>query len=139
MSLTALFLIASINLDLPPDLLKSICTVESGLNTKAYKPKDGKSPSYGVCQIKEATARFVGFKGTKQQLMKPEVNIYYAGKYLKYQHNRYHDWTRAICAFNKGSSTSSGLSPYLGKVLNAYFGRKEEEFAFGARWGHRAF
>lgn len=65
---------------------------------------DGNSPSYGVCQIKLETARYLGFSGTAKQLMKPENNIFWAGKYLSMQLKRYNnDPRKAVAAYNAGT------------------------------------
>lgn len=63
----------------------------------------------------------MGFKGDKKELLKPEVNILYAGKYLAYQHKRYNNWSRAVNAYNRGFSESNAGSEYINKVFNRYF------------------
>lgn len=104
-------------LNLPNGLLESICFVESGHNIEALSPQDGGSPSLGICQVKLASAKAVGFKGTAKQLMQPEINIHYAAKILSYQLTRYDfNYPRAITAYNKGRSDGSGFSAYYRKV-----------------------
>lgn len=127
MDLAFIFLATSVTLGLPPGLLDSVCFVESGHNHKAYVEKDGNSPSHGICQLKLAAARQVGFKGSAKDLMKPETNIYYSGKFLRYQYGRYKNWARAVTAYNRGSSTGDGSSGYLAKVFARYADYRPKE------------
>lgn len=126
--LLPLFIAISAELNLPTGLLYTLCRVESNLNPKAYKPKDGNSPSYGLCQVKYETAKLVGFKGKPKDLMDPRTNINVAGRILASQYKRYGNWAKAVCAYNKGSSTSHGGSRYLAKVFDAYFSVRPEGF-----------
>lgn len=105
--------------DVPYRLLEAICTVESSLNANAKHPHDGDGTSYGLCQIKEATAREMGFEAKVNVLMDPSVNAYYAAKYLRFQMDRYEDdWIRAVAAYNKGSSHYRiSNQEYVNKVL----------------------
>ena len=92
--------------EVPPDLLVSICTVESSLNPKAINRNDGGKGrhSIGLCQIQLRTAKWLGFRGTQKELYDPETNARFAAKYLRYQLGRYdHIWTYAIAAYNAGS------------------------------------
>ena len=88
---------------IPPALLLSVCFTESGFRN-TLSPTDGKSASYGVCQVKLATARMFNPKVHASTLMNPKVNAMYAAIYLKYQLRRYgYDVRRAVCAYNSGS------------------------------------
>src|SRR5690349_1394055 len=62
----------------PLRILSAICFVESRHNPRALNKYDGGSPSYGLCQIKEKTARFMGFTGPINSLYQPDVNAAYA-------------------------------------------------------------
>lgn len=136
MTLTATILAAAKAAGVPGALFLAICTHESHLNNVTV-PHDGGSPSYGVCQIKEDTARELGFtgivtgptvesdifdgalepKGTPEGLMIPSVNAKYAAKYLKKQLDRYEgDWCKATAAYNAGSYSPSSKIP--GKPRN---------------------
>lgn len=86
-------------------LLMGICSHESGNFKYNYVQKDHGSPSYGVCQIKENSARQMGFKGTTEELMHSKINIKYAAKYLKYEQDRYGEdgWIYLVSAYNAGS------------------------------------
>lgn len=107
MTLAALILMfntATDKFDLPKGLLSAICYIESKHDPEAVNQDDGDSESLGICQIKEETARSIGFKGTKEQLMRPRTNVYYAAKYLKQQLNRYdNNAMKAVAAYNAGS------------------------------------
>lgn len=95
----------------PSALLLAICMHESKLNNHVNQ-FDGGSPSYGICQIKEDTARDMGFKGKTEKLMEPYTNAYYAAKYLKYQLQRYdNDFCRATAAYNAGTFNKSQVMP----------------------------
>jgi len=107
----------------PFELLRAICTVESNLNPAAVNQYDGGSPSYGLCQIKQATAELVGYEGEPEDLLNPHTNALYAAKYLKRQILRYnHDWIKAISAYNNGKACNYNVK-YVNKVLDKLFER----------------
>lgn len=107
------------------DILKAVCEIESNHNLKLKKVWDGGSYSYGICQVKLGTARFMGFKGKESELMKPEVNVEYAAKYLAYQLKRYNnDYKKAIVAYNRGSYSKEEVKSYSGKVALAFLNMK---------------
>ena len=120
--LTALFIATSQEFNLPENLLSSICYVESKHDVKAVHVDDGPSNSLGVCQIKHSTAQWLGFKGTAQELMEPKNNIYYAGKYLAYQLNRYKQINKAVIAYNLGHSKDLTSTKYQVKVFKVWRG-----------------
>lgn len=99
-----------------PRLMNALCYVESNHNPNAYVKHDGHSPSYGLCQIKLSTARGMGFTGPVKDLFKPEINGFYAAKYLAYQHERYKSWRKALSAYNAGRISNRNL-PYVNKVI----------------------
>lgn len=123
--LAALFLSVSHNYNLPPQLLSALCYVESTHKINAYHMDDGNSPSLGICQVKLGTARLLGFRGTEEQLMDPEVNIEYAGKYLSKQLRRYaQDVHKAVSAYNSGTWMTNDRGEtknlkYVAKVFKA--------------------
>lgn len=103
---------------LPPGLLASLCYVESTHNIYAVHHDDGGSDSLGVCQIKLATAQWLGFQGTEQELMAPITNITYAAKYLHHLETRYHgDTELAVIAYNMGSARALRHTNYSDKVM----------------------
>lgn len=118
--LIVLFTSTTIQLNLPPGLLQSICYVESTYKISAVHHDDGGSDSLGLCQIKYNTAKRLGFKGTEKELMRVDVNIYYAGKYLRYQLHRYHATNKAVIAYNKGNAKGLTASKYQAKVYKEW-------------------
>lgn len=93
-------------------LLTAICNHESGGFKQNYAPFDMGSPSFGSCQLKEATFEMLNFHGTYAQFMDPKVNSRYAAKYLRYQQDRYgDDWVRITSAYNAGSFVESKRIP----------------------------
>lgn len=125
-TLALAFTMVSQAFTLPPGLLSAVCYVESRHDTSALSPHDGGSASIGICQIKLATAKSVGFVGKQKDLKVPDTNIYYAGKLLKKQLIRYdNDPVKAIAAYNAGKHrvNKHGLvmnRKYVSKVLKAW-------------------
>lgn len=117
----AYFILISAQFNLPPNLLSSLCYVESTHNIEAIHYDDGGSNSVGICQIKLRTAQNLGFEGTEQDLMDPYTNIYYAAKYLSHQHKRYHgNIEKSLIAYNMGSAKDLTTTPYSAKVLKIW-------------------
>lgn len=118
LTLTILLNISGSAFGLPQGLLTSLCYVESGHKVSAVHKDDGGQDSLGLCQLHLTTARLMGFKGTRKQLMDPVVNMYYAAKYLAHQVKRYHgDLTSAVIAYNIGSSRHLKVTSYSRKVF----------------------
>jgi soluble lytic murein transglycosylase-like protein len=117
--MTIAFLLAAALAGVDPALLSAVCYVESNHNAAAYSPHDGHSASYGTCQVKEATARGLGFKGSKADLQKYETNIYYAALYLSKQLKRYGTIKKAVSSYNAGKPIKSNKS-YVDKVLKRF-------------------
>lgn len=125
-TLALLFLAASNTYSIPANLLSAVCFVETGHKTNVIHHHDGSGDSLGVCQVKLATARLMGFKGSYNELMKPEINIDYSAKYLSYQLQRYNwDFGKAIAAYNSGSHrvNDRGVTKnraYVSSVIRAW-------------------
>jgi soluble lytic murein transglycosylase-like protein len=119
-TIVLLFILTSIKYNLPPGLLKSLCYVESKHNIASVSINDGGSDSIGICQVKLKTAKWLGFEGNEKELLKPEYNIEYAGKYLKYQIDRYDSTHKGIIAYNRGNSKGLTSTTYLDKVINQW-------------------
>jgi soluble lytic murein transglycosylase-like protein len=112
MDLTSTILTAAKMAHIYGALLLAVCSYESSDFKMNYNPNDKGTPSHGICQLKESTARLVGFKGKTKDLMRPEVNAYYSGLYLKYQLQRYeNNYCKAIAAYNAGSFIESEKFP----------------------------
>lgn len=104
LTLAAVFTLVSTTYNLPKGLLSATCFVESSHRVQVVNHKDGGSRSNGVCQIKLATAKYLGFTGTEKELMKPEINVYWAGVYMSQQLKRYDGNVRyAVAAYNSGT------------------------------------
>lgn len=113
-----LFIMVSQQFNLPNGLLSSVCYVESKHDISAYHAHDGKGNSVGICQIKLASARLVGFKGSEKELMQPEVNIYYAAAYLAHQRSRYRgNLQKAVISYNIGHAGALTKTAYSARVF----------------------
>ena len=104
-------------------LLEAICHVESGNTRTAINTHDSGSASYGSCQIKLSTARWLGFKGNVSDLWFNETtNKYYAGKYLDYLAKRYKgNLDSIISAYNCGKVCNN--QKYVNKVRSELNGK----------------
>lgn len=118
--ITALFITMSIKYQIPYGLLDSLCWVESNHEITAIHHDDGGEDSLGICQIKYSTAKEMGFKGTRKQLMEPNYNIKYSAKYLRYQIDRYRSVKRAVIAYNRGNAKNLTTSKYQRKVYKKW-------------------
>lgn len=118
--LLMLFALHSNTYSLPAKLLQSVCYVESKYNVAAIHHDDGGEDSLGVCQLHMSTARWLGFKGTKEQLMNPDINIHYAAKYIKYQLSRYKNIEKAIISYNRGNAKHLTRTKYSAKVIKKW-------------------
>ncbi len=67
---------------IPSNLAHAIVRVESNFNPKAR----GRAGEVGLMQIKLATARLMGYRGSRKGLYDPETNIKYGMKYLAGAH-----------------------------------------------------
>lgn len=119
--LATAFALAGLMSGVDPALVSALCFVESGHNVNALAPRDGGSPSLGVCQLKLRTARALGYVGRAKGLMEPSTNALYASLYLAKQKQRFGSWARAISAYNAGRPVK-GNRRYVRRVM--------------ARWHH---
>lgn len=95
---------AAIHFAIAPSLLFGVCYTESHLRN-TINVVDGKSASYGVCQLKGSTAAsLTGSSVSPSQLLNIEFNLSLAAQYLRYQIARYpNDPNCVIAAYNAGS------------------------------------
>jgi soluble lytic murein transglycosylase-like protein len=63
---------------IPESLLHRVIQRESG-----YDPGARNGPYWGLMQILPQTAQTMGFRGEPAELLDPEVNLRYAGRYLR--------------------------------------------------------
>lgn len=121
MNLAALFVAATIQFNLPPGLLSSLCFVESKHDVSAIHHDDGSTDSIGVCQVKLKTSQWLGFTGSEKQLLDPKTNIFYAAKYLSKNIKRYDGQIeRAVVAYNRGNAKGLLRTNYSDKVINQW-------------------
>jgi soluble lytic murein transglycosylase-like protein len=113
-------------IEIPRELLLALCWSESSFRTNLPNKLDGKTPSYGICQMKLETAQFIDryyhnkVKASKQRLLNPKTNARYAAQYLKFQLKRYKgDWRKATDAYNKGRAVSR-KSTYVKRITKHY-------------------
>ncbi|UDF28878.1 UNVERIFIED_ORG: lytic transglycosylase domain-containing protein [Roseateles sp. XES5] len=66
----------------PVDLAHAVVRVESNFNPRAR----GSAGEIGLMQIKPATARMMGYRGSSKGLYDPETNIKFGMKYLAMAH-----------------------------------------------------
>lgn len=64
--------------DIPEALLHRVIQHESD-----YRADARNGPYWGLMQILPQTARTMGFEGPPERLLDPEVNLTYAGRYLR--------------------------------------------------------
>lgn len=64
--------------DIPETLLHRVIQRESD-----YRANARNGPYWGLMQILPQTARSMGFRGEPSDLLDPEVNLTYAGRYLR--------------------------------------------------------
>jgi soluble lytic murein transglycosylase-like protein len=116
MDLTAIFLTVSTVYGLPNGLLSDLCYVESTHRPHVIVMDTNGYESIGLCQVQYRTAQWLGFKGKKEELLKPDVNAQWAAAYLAYQYKRYGNWVMAIKAYNAGSAKTQKPNSYFRKV-----------------------
>lgn len=89
----------------PPELFW-LSEVESGFDVNARSP----TGAVGLFQLKPDTARRFGLSlAPSDQRLDPESNARAAAQYLKYLHDRFHDWRLALAAYNAGENTVQRL------------------------------
>jgi len=101
----------------PISLAHAVVRIESNFNPRAR----GSAGEVGLMQIKPATARMMGYSGSKKGLFDPETNIRYGMKYLAAAHELGGGETcGTILRYNAGHGAKR-MNPvskrYCGKVL----------------------
>lgn len=91
--------------DLDPALIAAIISKES---SGSYTER-GAVGEYGLMQVRDTTAQWLGFKGDPDLLLNPAENIRWGSMYLAYQVERYAEtndpvsW--AVAAYNAGTAS----------------------------------
>lgn len=102
---------AAVSHDISPEIALGLIDVES-----TFKPTVSKDGNYGLMQIRLATAKSMGFKGSLKDLMIPENNIEYGMRYLQYCQEKHQDVTLMLGCYNGSTSTKNR---YPRRVLKA--------------------
>lgn len=119
MDMLKILTLAAKKVGIAPSLLVAVCHTETNLKN-VHNMNDGGSASYGVCQVKHETSRWMAklyrdekmARWTEADLKIPAKNAEAAAKYLKYQLKRYdNNWCAAIAAYNAGSAIESSAAP----------------------------
>jgi len=122
-----------------PVLLLAVIHVESFFNPEAYgKYKSGAlSGALGLMQLKPETAmrmaKALGMTITREEMMRPEVNMVLGVAYLTQLITRFKSFKLALLAYNQGPATVlqslSNREPlsinYYSKVLKSYYRLKK--------------
>jgi len=108
-----------------PVLVAAIMETESGGNPKARASASG-GGAWGLLQIKESTARFLGFRGPMKKVLLPLVGLRLGVRYLAWQAQRHPYGWDAVAAYNQGTPRWSKDSRryenqrYVRKVFHTY-------------------
>jgi soluble lytic murein transglycosylase-like protein len=99
--------------NLPPELIYAVIATESGFNPHAQ------TSALGLMQIKESTARSVGFTGARSRLLDASVNLQYGTAYLaKAYRLAKGNPCRAVSLYNRGLGNSRVNSTYCARVAD---------------------
>ena len=102
---------AAVSHDISPEIALGLVDVES-----TFKPTASKDGNYGLMQVRVATARSMGFKGSSNDLMTPETNLEYGMRYLQYCQEKHQDVTLMLGCYN---GSTSPKNRYARRVLKA--------------------
>lgn len=101
---------------LPPDIADAVAAIESGYDPSAI----GGVGEVGLMQVRPETAAMLGFKGSLDDLAKPDINIHYGVTYLGQAWQLANgDLCRALMKYRAGhgEETMSALSAtYCGRA-----------------------
>jgi soluble lytic murein transglycosylase-like protein len=112
---------------IPVELAQAVIRHESGFNARAT----GRAGEIGLMQIKLSTARGIGYRGTRQALYDPAVNIEWGMKYLgKARRLAGGSQCGMLSRYNGGLGTRRTIKSYCHQVA-AHVGRpvKREQVA----------
>jgi Transglycosylase SLT domain len=96
---------------IPVSLVERVIKRESGGNPRAVS-----AGNYGLMQIRLGTARAMGFSGSAEELLDPQVNMTYAVRYLAGAYRAANgNENRAVALYASGyyaQANAQGFSPY---------------------------
>ena len=120
--------------ELPLDLVKAICQVESSWDRWAfrYEPgykylvgdklrmtnteRFGQMCSWGLMQVMGGVAREYGYAGPFPALCQPRIGINFGCRHLHKFFVQYLTWPDAIAAYNAGSPLTLGSGGYINQA-----------------------
>ena len=98
------------------NVVRALIWTESSGDPNAESEKGAK----GLMGILYPTAQEMGFAGEPDELFDPNTNLYYGGKYLRWQLDRYgQDLQKALTAYYAGTYTPE-YQWYVDRVLGYY-------------------
>lgn len=103
------------NFRLPEQLVVGVAKVESSFKCHVT----GGVGEVGLYQLKYATAKGIGYSGSRQSLYNCETNAYYGIKHLKIAYDKCGTIKGAAKLHNAGLGASCNPSAYSYKVVNA--------------------
>jgi soluble lytic murein transglycosylase-like protein len=98
---------ASLDVGIPPALVKAVIHAESAFNPQAVSRKG----AMGLMQLMPGTARTLGV----DDAFRAEENIRGGTRYLRQLHDKYGSWTHTLAAYNAGPGAVDryrGVPPY---------------------------
>ena len=118
----ALIFQVSKSYSVPPALIKAIIRAESNFNPTAKRYEANVDDySYGLMQVRCDTARWMGWSGNCEDLLRPETNVGVGTKFLAFLARKFpNDIERQISAYNAGPGNAKRpfVNPgYVSKVL----------------------
>lgn len=129
--------------ELPANLVRAVCQVESSMNPWAIRHEPGwkyyigdqlnmslterfaQSTSWGLMQVMGSVAREYGFAGWLPELCDPPVGLLYGCRHLKKFYDKYQNYPDTIASYNAGSPRKLGENlyvnqKYISAVLKAW-------------------
>jgi len=107
--------VAAISHDINPEIALGLVDVES-----TFKPNAVKDGNYGLMQIRMATAKAMGFRGSFTELLMPENNLEYGMRYLHYCYEKHGDDRLALGCYNGFASIKNRYSKRVLKASEKY-------------------
>ena len=114
-----------------PRLVSAVIRTESNFNPRAIAYDPGGGPSLGLMQIKIATSRWLGMRGSYKKLFSPSINITYGVKYLALLLKKFHRGFNAVAAYNFGhpaliDKRTYCNQKYVDRVRSFYYAYSKE-------------
>ncbi len=120
----------------PLELARRVVARESGGNPRAVS-----RGNYGLMQIRQGTARAMGYSGSASGLLDPETNLTYAMRYLAGAYRAAGgNHNRAVALYARGyyyEAKRQGWSPYEGSGYGSYASARspqDETYGANAAW-----